>query len=99
MILSKARSSAAAQVDRGPRDTKPKVPELEELLQKRDYVGAVTLLEFRRLVSVSQSTCSKSNCFLLSSLTFVRSIFSSDGELVSTTCLHFGSFSACIECP
>jgi hypothetical protein len=85
MILSKARSSAAAQVDRGPRDTKPKVPELEELLQKRDYVGAVTLLEFRRLVSVSQSTCSKSNCppLLLSDPNF-----SPDGELVSIACLH-----------
>lgn len=51
MILSRARSTAAAQTEKTQRDSKPKVPELEELLQKRDYVGAVTLLEFRRLVS------------------------------------------------
>eukprot|EP00245_Coleochaete_scutata_P005787 TRINITY_DN19656_c0_g1_i1.p1 TRINITY_DN19656_c0_g1~~TRINITY_DN19656_c0_g1_i1.p1 ORF type:complete len:569 (+),score=123.54 TRINITY_DN19656_c0_g1_i1:455-2161(+) len=54
MILSRARSAALAGIDKGgSRErggaSKSRVPELEELIQRRDYTGSIAVLEFKRL--------------------------------------------------
>jgi len=51
MIFSRSRSQAASSAaDNGTarEKTGPKIPEFETCIQKRDYVGAITLLEFKR---------------------------------------------------
>ena len=47
-ILSRQRpavSSLNAPKDKEPTKRQPKIPELEEFLDNRDYTGAITLLE------------------------------------------------------
>ncbi|GLC51857.1 Intraflagellar transport protein 56 [Pleodorina starrii] len=50
MFYSKSRPQHAARtnVAQAQQSEKPKVPELEEFLTKRDYLGAIALLSFRR---------------------------------------------------
>ncbi|KAG2432148.1 hypothetical protein HXX76_009071 [Chlamydomonas incerta] len=50
MFYSKSRPQHAARnnVAQAAANEKPKVPELEEFLTKRDYLGAIALLSFRR---------------------------------------------------
>ncbi|GIL82519.1 hypothetical protein Vretimale_11945 [Volvox reticuliferus] len=50
MFYSKSRPQHAARtnVAQAQQLEKPKVPELEEFLTKRDYLGAIALLSFRR---------------------------------------------------
>eukprot|EP00899_Mesostigma_viride_P026591 jgi/Mesvir1/7116/Mv09220-RA.1 len=47
MILSKSRAQAAANKELTSKDNKPKIPDLEEFLQKRDYTGALAQLSFK----------------------------------------------------
>jgi len=49
MILSKSRTKEASADKAGKSAAaKDKIPDLEEFLQKRDYMGAITLLEFKK---------------------------------------------------
>ncbi|KAK9829771.1 hypothetical protein WJX72_007804 [[Myrmecia] bisecta] len=48
MILSKSRVQASKAVDQGANKSKNRVPDLETFLEKRDYAGAIALLNFKR---------------------------------------------------
>ncbi len=55
MILSKARTSVSSHGDRSKlhsssQSKRASVPDLLRLLEARDYTGAITLLQFKRLV-------------------------------------------------
>lgn len=58
MILSKARVAAPAPADKAKPERK--VPELEEFLAKRDYMGAITLLQVRHTPSLPLPTAAAS---------------------------------------
>ncbi|GAX82244.1 hypothetical protein CEUSTIGMA_g9672.t1 [Chlamydomonas eustigma] len=49
MILSKSRAAGTFRQNAAdPNKDKPKLPDLEEFLAKRDYLGAIALLQFKR---------------------------------------------------
>jgi hypothetical protein len=55
MILSKGRTSVSSHGDRSKlhsssQTKRASVPDLLRLLEARDYTGAITLLQFKRLV-------------------------------------------------
>lgn len=59
MIYSRSRSQASSsKTDDAPLKEKqgPKIPDVETCIQKRDYVGAVALLEFKRQASPKDVT-------------------------------------------
>lgn len=48
MILSKARVAAPTLPASDKKEKEKKAPDLEEFLQKRDYMGAIALLQVRK---------------------------------------------------
>jgi hypothetical protein len=62
MILSKARSSISAYGENGKLHSRaqgkaPIIPDFKQLLEIRDYKGAKTLLQFKRMVRPHSSLC------------------------------------------
>jgi intraflagellar transport protein 56 len=58
MMMNKSRAATAARVPEKPKPAgaNVKIPDLAEFLAKRDYTGAITLLEFKRQSNPSDVT-------------------------------------------
>jgi len=48
MIMSRSKNAAKSKRAAAEKSNKPKLPQVEECVQNRDYTGAITLLEFDR---------------------------------------------------
>ncbi|RWS14379.1 intraflagellar transport protein 56-like isoform X2 [Dinothrombium tinctorium] len=55
-VKSGSKSSGSSATNRGKNSAKSQLPELEDFLKKRDYIGAITLLEYNQEAGKNSET-------------------------------------------